>query len=169
VRLAKGGHDPAWERGPFGALRDRESDGFLRRKIYGTQLFMAQASRPSQETGGSKRIPAGSPPGSEHHFNGSVAASAAAAARSAATTTTTAAALTGLGFVHLEGTAVKVLAIQRLHGASGIRIRHFNESKSTGTPGITVRDERQRLDSAVRRKQRPDRVFGRGEGKIADK
>ena len=87
----------------------------------------------------------------------------------AATAATSTAALTGLGFIHLEGAAPKVLAIERLHGARGIRIRHFDESKSARAAGITVRDERQRLDRAVLGEKGPDSVFGRGERQIADK
>ncbi len=74
------------------------------------------------------------------YINGSVTASAATAARTAATAA--AAALTGFGFVHLERTALKVLAIERLHGARRIRVRHFDESEPARAPGITVSDER---------------------------
>ena len=98
--------------------------------------------------------------GINHHFK-RLAITAAAAATSTA-------ALTGLSFVHLEGTAPKILAIERLHGARGIRIRHFDESKSARAAGITVRDERQRLDRAVLGEKGPDSVFGRGERQIAD-
>ena len=101
------------------------------------------------------------------YINGSVTASAATAARTAAATA--AATLTGLGFVHLERTALKVLAIERLHGARRIRVRHFDESEPARTPGITVSDERQRFHSAMRSEQRTNRIFGRGERQIADK
>jgi len=95
----------------------------------------------------------------EHYFNGLEAASAA--------TATTA--LAGLGFVHLEGTAPKVLAIERLHGARSIRVGHFDESKPARAAGITIRDERQRLDRSVLRKQGANSILGRGKGQIADK
>ena len=75
------------------------------------------------------------------YINRSVTTSAAATARTAATTAA-AATLTGLGFVHLERTALKVLAIERLHGARRIRVRHFDESEPARAPGITVSDER---------------------------
>lgn len=75
------------------------------------------------------------------YINGSVTASAATAARAAATTAA-ATTLTGFGFVHLERTALKVLAIERLHGARRIRVRHFDESEPARAPGITVSDER---------------------------
>ena len=107
------------------------------------------------------QIPAAAlpPPGPfERYINGSEAASA-----------TPTAAFAGFGFVHLESTAPKVLAIERLHGARSIRVRHFDESKPTRAPGITIGDERQRLDRAVLRKQGANSVFGRGEGQIADK
>src|SRR6185312_12227892 len=95
----------------------------------------------------------------EPYVNGSEAASAATAT----------ATLAGFGFVHLEGTAPKVLAIERLHGARSIRIGHFDESEPTRAAGITIGDERQRLDRPVLRKQGANSVFGRGEGQIADK
>jgi hypothetical protein len=97
---------------------------------------------------------------SGHYINGSEAASATAT-RTAATAAT---ALTGLGFVDLEGAAPEVLTIQRLHGARGIRARHFDESKPARAARITVGDERQRLDRPVRSKQRAHSVLGRGEG-----
>ena len=75
------------------------------------------------------------------YINRSVTTSAAATARTAATTAA-AATLTGFGFVHLERTALKVLAIERLHGARRIRVRHFDESEPARAPGITVSDER---------------------------
>src|SRR5271168_3291668 len=96
------------------------------------------------------------------YINRSVAASAATAARTAAATA--AATLTGLGFVHLERTALKVLAIERLHGARRIRVRHFDESEPARATRITVSDEGQRLDGAVRSEQCTNRVFSRGEG-----
>ena len=102
------------------------------------------------------------------YFNRSVTASAATTARTAAATTA-AATLTGLGFVHLERTALKVLAIERLHGARRIRVRHFNESEPARTPRITVSDEGQRLDGAMSCEQRTNRIFSRGEGQIANK
>jgi len=97
------------------------------------------------------------------YFDRSVTASAATAARTAATAAA-AATLTGFGFVHLERTALKVLAIERLHGARRIRVRHFDESEPARATRITVSDEGQRLDGAVRSEQRTNRVFSRGEG-----
>ena len=97
------------------------------------------------------------------YINGSVTASAATAARTAATAAATAT-LTGFGFVHLEGAAPKVFTIERLHGARGVRIGHLDESEPARAPGITVGDERQRLDGAVRGEQRADSIFSRGEG-----
>jgi len=113
----------------------------------------------------SHQIPAGLPPGSFDHINGLVATSATTARATATTAaTTTTAALTGLSFVHLEGAAPKVLTIERLHGARGVRIGHLDESEPARAPGITVGDERQRLDGAVRGEQRADSIFSRGEG-----
>ena len=99
--------------------------------------------------------------GIHHHFN--------RLSVTAATAATSTAALTGLGFIHLEGAAPKVLAIERLHGARSIRVGHFDESKPARAPGITIGYERQRLDRAVLGKQGADGVFGRGKGQIADK
>jgi hypothetical protein len=102
------------------------------------------------------------------YINRSVTTSAAATARTAATTAA-AATLTGFGFVHLERTALKVLAIERLHGARRIRVRHFDESEPARAARITVSDEGQRLHGAMRSEQRTNRIFGRGERQIADK
>ena len=81
----------------------------------------------------------------------------------------TAGTLLGLGLVHLERTTLEVDTVQRLHGAGGIRIRHFHEAEATGTAGLAVIDEGQRLDGAVWREQRAHGVFGRGKGKISNK
>ena len=110
------------------------------------------------------QIPAGLPPGSFDHINGLEAASATTTGATATAAATTAATLTGLRFVHLEGAAPKVFAIERLHGARGVRIGHLDESEPARAPGITVRDERQRLNGAVRSEQRADRILSRGEG-----
>src|ERR1700723_2263383 len=92
------------------------------------------------------------------YINRSVTTTTAATAPTAAAAT-----LTGLGFVHLERTALKVLAIERLHGARRIRVRHFDESEPARAPGITIGDEGQRLHGAMRSEQRTNRIFGRGE------
>ena len=72
----------------------------------------------------------------------------------AVTTATATTALTRLGLVDLQVTAFEVLAVQRLHGLSSIGIRHLDEAEATGAAGFTIVDEGERLDRAMRRKQR---------------
>lgn len=96
----------------------------------------------------------------------SVAARAAAVAVAA---TTTARALTRLSFIHLEGTALKVLAIERLHGAGSVCVRHLDEAEPTGPASVAIVDEGERFDGSMGREKRSYGLFGRREGQIADK
>jgi hypothetical protein len=77
-------------------------------------------------------------------------------------------ALTLLGFVDLECAPVHVLAVQCLHGARGLGIRHLDETESARAAGIAIGDQGDFLDRAVWREQRTHRVFGRGERKISN-
>src|SRR5689334_8204353 len=91
-------------------------------------------------------------------------------ARPAAATTTTAAARARLvlSFVDLERPAIEVLAVERLHGARGVRARHLDKSEAAGLARVAIRDQRKLLDGAVRREQIANRFFGGRERKIAD-
>jgi hypothetical protein len=132
-------------------------------KIWARTFRLLWPERPSEEFS-LNQIPAVLSAGIWIYINGLVAAASAATTRATATAAAATTTLTGLGFVYLEGAAPKVLTIERLHGASGIRISHFDESEPTRAPGFTIGDERQRLNGAVRSEQRADRVFSRGEG-----
>src|ERR1700721_910229 len=96
------------------------------------------------------------------YINRSVTTTPAAPPRTAPTPAA-AATLTGFGFVHLERTALKVLAIERLHGARRIRVRHFDESEPARATRITASDEARRLDGAIRSKHPQNPAFLAGE------
>src|ERR1041384_5123154 len=65
--------------------------------------------------------------------------------------TATAAAAAGLvlRFIDLERAAIHFFAVQRLHGASGIGVVHFNEAETTGTARVTIVDQRNLLHRAM--------------------
>ena len=83
--------------------------------------------------------------------------------------TTTTRALARLSFVHLEGAALKVLAIERLHGAGSVCVRHLDEAETTGSACVAIVDEGERFDGSVGREKRTYGFFGRREGQIAYK
>ena len=84
----------------------------------------------------------------------------------AAATTTTAevaargAALALLGFIDLQRTTTEVFAIERLHGAGGIGIRHFNEAEAAGASGFAIVHERHLVYGAVGCKEGAHLIFG---------
>ena len=88
-------------------------------------------------------------------------------ARSAAAAT---AAATGLllRFVDFQRAPVKVLAIQRLHGARGVGVRHFNKPESTRTTGLAIIDQGYFLHRAVGSEDRANAVFSCREGEITN-
>jgi hypothetical protein len=86
----------------------------------------------------------------------------------AAAAATAAAASAILGFVDLEGTAIEVLAVQGLHGAGCIGVRHFDEAEAAGPTRLTIIDQRNFLDRTVGGKQGAHGVFRCCEGKIAN-
>jgi hypothetical protein len=94
---------------------------------------------------------------------------ARAAAVAVAATATAARALARLSFVHLEGASLKVLAIERLHGAGSVCVRHLDEAETTGSACVAIVDEGERFDGSVRREKRTYGFFGRREGQIAYK
>jgi len=102
-------------------------------------------------------------------FNALVAPGAAAAARSAVATAATAAStVTVMRFVDLQRAAVEVLAVEGLHRLGGVGIGHLDEAEAARAAGVTISDEGDFLDSAVRGKQGTHAVFGRGKGQISD-
>jgi hypothetical protein len=93
-------------------------------------------------------------------------------AAAAATTTTEVAArgaaLALLGFIDLQRTTTEVFAIERLHGAGGIGIRHFNEAEATGASGFAIVHERHLVNGAVGCKEGAHLIFGGRERQISN-
>jgi hypothetical protein len=83
-------------------------------------------------------------------------------------TSAAAGSLTILRFIDLEGTAVKVRAVQRLHGAGRIGIRHLHETETTRASRVTVSDQGDALDGSMLREQGANRIIGRGEREISN-
>src|SRR5690349_4188206 len=95
----------------------------------------------------------------------------AAAATAAATTTevaTRGAALALLGFIDLQRTTTEVFAIERLHGAGGIGIRHFDETETARAAGLAIVHERHLVDGAVGCKEGAHLIFGGRERQISN-
>lgn len=86
----------------------------------------------------------------------------------AVTTAATATATLVLSFVDLQRAPVEILAIQRLHGARGIGVRHLNKSESPRATGVAIVDQGYLLYRAVRRKQRANAVFRGREREISN-
>jgi hypothetical protein len=78
-------------------------------------------------------------------------------------------ALALLCLIDLERAALEVGAIERLHGATGIRIRHFDETEAAQAPGLAVGDQGNLIDGAVLCEKSTDAIVGCREGKISNK
>jgi uncharacterized MAPEG superfamily protein len=94
-------------------------------------------------------------------------AAAATAAEAATATAAAAATFTLLRLVHLERTAAKVLAVQGLHGALRVGLRHLNEAKATRLARVAVIDQGNRIHGAMSSKQLANGILRRGKGQIA--
>src|SRR5882672_494323 len=94
------------------------------------------------------------------------------AAAAAATTTTEVAtrgaAFTLLRLVDLQRTTTEVFAVQRLHGAGGIGIRHFDETEATRAAGLAIVHEGHLVNGAMGCKEGAHLIFGGGERKITN-
>ena len=89
----------------------------------------------------------------------------------AATTTeiaTRCATIALLGLIDLERTTAEVLAVERLHGARGIGIRHLDETKTAWAAGLAIVHQGHLVDGAVGCKEGAHLVFGGGERKISN-
>jgi hypothetical protein len=93
---------------------------------------------------------------------------AATATATMTTTTATAGTLTILRLIDLEGAAVKVRAVQRLHGAGRIGIRHLHETETTWASRVTVSDQGDALDGSMLREQSAHRIIGGGKREISN-
>ena len=78
-----------------------------------------------------------------------MAALPAPTAAAAAATATATAIFAGPRFVHTQGAAVEVTAVQRLNGFAGVAIRHFNKAEAARAAGVAIRGERARQDLTV--------------------
>ena len=100
---------------------------------------------------------------------------AAASARQASVTARTAAAVSArralalLSFIDLERATLELGAIERLHGATGIDIRHLDEAKAAQATGFAIGDQGNFIDGTVLRKESTDSVIGGRERKISNK
>jgi hypothetical protein len=73
-----------------------------------------------------------------------------------------------LRLIDLERTTAEVFAIQRLHGAGGIGIRHFDEAEAAWAAGFAIVHQGHLVDGAVGSKEGAHLVFGGGERKITN-
>jgi len=89
-------------------------------------------------------------------------------ARAATVAAATASALTVLSLVDLEGPAVEVAPIERLHGAGGIGVGHLHEAETARTTGFAIGYQGDLFDGSVLGEERTDRIIGRAEGKVAN-
>src|SRR5690606_14179338 len=97
-------------------------------------------------------------------------ATATAAARTtaeAAAAATTACAGLVLGFVDAQRATIHREAVERLDGARGISLRHFDETETAGAAGFPVSGQRDGLDRAVLREQRTHLSFVGRERQVA--
>src|SRR5210317_1953398 len=93
-----------------------------------------------------------------------VAAAATAAAVTAATTAT--------GFVlrlvDLQRTTTHLLAVEGLLGRHRRVVVHLDEAEASGTAGLAVHDQRDRVNLAVGTERFADVIFGRRERQVAN-
>jgi len=97
-----------------------------------------------------------------------IAGQASVAARAAAAVSARRA-LALLRFIDLERASLEVGAVERLHGATGIRIRHLDETEAAQAPGFPICDQGDFIDGTVLRKKRTDAVIGSREREISNK
>jgi hypothetical protein len=91
-------------------------------------------------------------------------------AATAATTeiATRGATITLLGLIDLQRTTTEVLAIERLHGAGGIGIRHFDEAEAAWAAGFAIVHQGHLVDGAVGCEEGAHLIFGGGERQISN-
>jgi hypothetical protein len=93
------------------------------------------------------------------------AGTSAAAARSAGTALSL-----GTGFVDIQCAAAKIFAVQSRDGFFGFRgVGHFYKCKSSGASGVTVGDQADLIDFAVRFEQGSQLCFGGAVREVANK
>src|SRR5450631_1624049 len=73
-------------------------------------------------------------------------------------------------FVDVQRTAIELAAVQFRNGAIRIRVcAHFDESKTTRLPCVTIRDNAHTLYRSVRLEQRSNRAFGCPKAEVPNK
>ena len=95
----------------------------------------------------------------------------ATAATAAAATTTeiaTRGALALLRLIDLQRTTTEVFAIERLHGAGGIGIRHFHETEAAWAAGLAIVHEGHLVNGAMGCEEGAHLIFGGGERQISN-
>jgi hypothetical protein len=90
-----------------------------------------------------------------------------AAARTTATTAAAAGAGTILRFVDAQRTSAHVEAVQRLHGALCISLRHLDEAEAARPTGFTVGRQSDGLDGAMLREEVTHFALGGRERQVA--
>jgi hypothetical protein len=73
-----------------------------------------------------------------------------------------------LRFADAKRSTLEVGAVQRLHGAGCVGIRHLYEAEAAWPTGVAIGDQGDLLDGSMRGKQRANGLIGGGEGKISD-
>src|SRR5262249_3970051 len=77
---------------------------------------------------------------------------------------------TRLGFIHVEGPACELLALEPLNGRVGRRvIRHFDKAKPTGTAGVAIHHDIDPVHHTIGLKELTQVLFCRRKGEIAHK
>jgi hypothetical protein len=76
--------------------------------------------------------------------------------------------ITLLRFIDFQRTTAEVLAIERLHGAGGIGIRHFDEAEAARATGFAIVHQGHLVDGAVGSKQGAHLIFGGSERQISN-
>src|SRR5689334_14499768 len=91
-----------------------------------------------------------------------------AAAAASTEVATRGAALALLGFIDLQRTTAEILAIERLHGAGGIGIRHFDEAEAARAAGFAIVHQGHLVDGAVGGEEGAHLIFGGSERQISN-
>src|SRR5215469_4985827 len=73
-----------------------------------------------------------------------------------------------LSLVDPQRAAFEVLAVQRLHGAGSIGVRHFHKTETARAPRVAIGDQGDFLDASMRREQSAHTLLSCREGKISD-
>src|SRR6516162_10910004 len=73
-----------------------------------------------------------------------------------------------LSLVNPKRTAFEVLAVQCLHGAGSISVRHFDKAEAARAPRVAIGDQRNLFDASMRREQSAHTLLSCRERKVSD-